>query len=144
MRTIATELVDMSKKAVSGRMPSISPFGPSATCSTSAGTGNEVKTISLCAPTSFGELTQTAPFARNGSAAARREIVHDELVPGLLQIGRHPLAHHAETDKSDAHASGHAALKRRRPTTVSRPVDFEGRIFSLLGNTLSYVRPVGR
>ena len=36
MRTIVTELVDMSKKAVSGRMPSISPFGPSATCSTSA------------------------------------------------------------------------------------------------------------
>jgi hypothetical protein len=29
--------------------------------------------------------------------------MHDELVPGLLQIGRHALAHHAEADKSDAH-----------------------------------------
>ena len=27
----------------------------------------------------------------------------DELVPGLLQIGRHALAHHTEADKSDAH-----------------------------------------
>src|SRR5262249_49173788 len=33
------------------------------------------------------------------------EIVHDEFVPGLLQIGRHALAHHAEADKSDAHLS---------------------------------------
>jgi len=40
LRTVATELVDMSKKALSRRRPSISPFGPSATCSTSAGTGN--------------------------------------------------------------------------------------------------------
>jgi hypothetical protein len=53
LRTIATELVDMSKKATSGRMPSINPLAPSATCSTSAGTGSEVKTISLCAPSAF-------------------------------------------------------------------------------------------
>ena len=46
---IATELVDISKKALSGRMPSINLFGPSAACSTSDGTGNEVKTISVCA-----------------------------------------------------------------------------------------------
>jgi hypothetical protein len=26
-------------------------------------------------------------------------------VPGLLQIGRHALAHHAEADESDAHVS---------------------------------------
>jgi hypothetical protein len=31
--------------------------------------------------------------------------VHDQLVPGLLQIGRHALAHHAEPDESDAHVS---------------------------------------
>jgi hypothetical protein len=43
LRTIATELVDMSKNAASRRMPSISPFGPGATRSTSAGTGSEVK-----------------------------------------------------------------------------------------------------
>jgi hypothetical protein len=29
--------------------------------------------------------------------------MHDELVPRLLQIGRHALAHHAEADKSDSH-----------------------------------------
>jgi len=38
LRTTETELVDMSKNAVSGFMPSMSPFGPSATASTSAGT----------------------------------------------------------------------------------------------------------
>ena len=37
LRTIAIELVDTLKKAVSGHMPSISPFGASATCSTTAG-----------------------------------------------------------------------------------------------------------
>ena len=36
------------------RMPSISPLGPSATCSTSAGTGSEAKTISFCAPSQDG------------------------------------------------------------------------------------------
>jgi hypothetical protein len=71
LRTIATELVDMSKKVVSGRIPSISPFAPSATDSTSAGTGSELKMISVCSATCFGELAQMAPFARNGSAAAR-------------------------------------------------------------------------
>ena len=29
--------------------------------------------------------------------------MHDELVPGLLQIGRHAFAHHAKADESDAH-----------------------------------------
>jgi hypothetical protein len=79
-------MVDMSKKAVSGRIPSISPFGPSATCSTSAGTGSEVKTISLCAPTSFGELTQTAPFARNGSAAARERSCTTSWCPAFCKL----------------------------------------------------------
>ena len=103
MRTTATELVDMSKNAVSGFMPSISPFGPSATASTSAGTGSEVNTTSACSASAFGLSAQIAPFARYGSAAARPQIVHDELVPGLLQIGRHALAHHAEPDETDLH-----------------------------------------
>jgi hypothetical protein len=33
------------------------------------------------------------------------QIVHDKLVPGLLQIGRHAFAHHAEADKPYAHLS---------------------------------------
>jgi len=35
--------------------------------------------------------------------------MHDELVPGLLQIGRHALAHHAKADESYAHvpSAGH-------------------------------------
>src|SRR5216683_2535100 len=59
---MATELVDMSKKAVSGFMPSMRPFGPSATASTSAGTGREVNTTSLASATWRGELAQTAPL----------------------------------------------------------------------------------
>src|SRR5215472_14921603 len=91
LRTVATALVDMSKKAVSGRMPSISPFGPSATCSTSAGTGSDVKTTSLCAPTSRGELAQTAPFARNGSAAARLRSCTTSSCPACCRLAAMPL-----------------------------------------------------
>ena len=103
LRTIATELVDMSKNAVSGFMPSISPFGPSATASTSAGTGSEVNTTSDAAATCRGELAHSAPFAKKRLGRGAVEIVDDELVAGLLQIGRHALAHHAEPDETDAH-----------------------------------------
>ena len=33
------------------------------------------------------------------------EVVNRELMAGLLQIGRHALAHHAQPDKTDAHLS---------------------------------------
>jgi len=91
LRTVATEFVDMSKKAVSGRMPSISPLAASATCSTSAGTGSEVKTISVCSPTCFGELAQTAPFARNGSAAARLRSCTTSSCPAFCRLAAMPL-----------------------------------------------------
>ena len=64
LRTTATELVDMSKNAVSGFIPSMSPLGPSATASTSAGTGSEVNTTSICSPSALGLSAQVAPFAR--------------------------------------------------------------------------------
>jgi hypothetical protein len=89
-------------KAVSGRMPSISPLGPSATCSTSAGTGNDVKTSLLWEPTSFGELAHTAPLPET----ARRRHGRDR----ARRVGARPFAdwppsltHHAKADKSDAH-----------------------------------------
>src|SRR5690242_8471021 len=37
--------------------------------------------------------------------------MHDEVVPGLLKIGRHALAHHAEPDESYAHLSSPAGRK---------------------------------
>jgi hypothetical protein len=74
LRTIATELVDMSKKAVSGRMPSISPFSPSATCSTSAGTGKEVKTISLC----LASQGRKRPPGRGGSSFAIKSVIKNK------------------------------------------------------------------
>jgi hypothetical protein len=53
----------MSKKAVSGRMPSISPFGPSATCSSSAGTGNVAHHgLALCVEP---QATRSLPVGRN-------------------------------------------------------------------------------
>src|SRR5207248_2154966 len=53
-------------------MPARSPFGPSATCSTSGGPGNEVKMTSHSAASAFGLSAHTAPAARWRSAAARR------------------------------------------------------------------------
>src|SRR5205823_1004901 len=53
-------------------MPARSPFGPSATCSTSGGPGNEVKMTSHSAASAFGLSVHTAPAARWRSAAARR------------------------------------------------------------------------
>ena len=103
MRTVATELVDMSKKAVSGRMPSISPFGP------------ERHLLDIGRHRQRGEddlglladlLWRIGPdraFRQERLGRGAAQIVHDKLVPGLLQIGRHALAHHAEPDKSDAH-----------------------------------------
>src|SRR3954470_16761391 len=52
-------------------MPASSPFGPSATSSTSGGPGNEVKITSHCSASAFGESAQTAPAAMCRSAAAR-------------------------------------------------------------------------
>jgi hypothetical protein len=77
LRTIATELVDMSKKAVSGRIPSINPFAPDATCSTSAGTGSEVKTISesggcrMAGAIPLGCMAQPDKVASRGVSGAR-------------------------------------------------------------------------
>jgi hypothetical protein len=93
LRTIATESVGMSKKAVSGRMPSIIPFPPSSTDAISVGTGSEVKTISVCSPTCFGELAQTAPFARNGSAVARLRSCTTRSCPAVCELAAHALAH---------------------------------------------------
>ena len=50
---------------------------------------------------------------RLGRGAA--QIVHDKVVPGLLQIGRHAFAHHAEADKSNAHPS---LSLNRKPTAA--------------------------
>src|SRR5713226_9029632 len=63
-------------------MPSSRPFGPSATASTSGGPGNEVR---------LGGL--------------RADVVHDQLVTALLDVGRHAGAHGAEPDESDLHGS---------------------------------------
>src|SRR5205085_791279 len=48
------------------------------------------------------------------------QIVHDKLVPGLLQIGRHAFAHHAEPDKSDAHLLLRLSPNRRGMTCAPR------------------------
>src|SRR5260370_87707 len=88
---MATELVDMSKKAVSGFMPSMRPFGPSATASTSAGTGREVNTTSLASATWRGELAQTAPLARNGSGAARLRSWAVGWWPAVCRLAARPI-----------------------------------------------------
>ena len=83
-------------------MPSISPFGPSATASTSAGTGSEVKITSEAAA-SGGANPPTPRLSPETARPRPGEVIDDELVAGLLQIGRHALAHHAEPDKTDLH-----------------------------------------
>src|SRR5258708_5606051 len=81
----------MSKNAVSGFMPAMRPFGPSATASTSAGTGREVNTTSEASATWRGELAQTAPLARNGSAAARLRSWTVSWWPAFCRLAAMPL-----------------------------------------------------
>ena len=84
-------------------MPSISPFGPERH-------QLDVGRHRQRSEDHFGLLgdllrrigpDRTLRQERLGRGTA--QIMHDKLVPGLLQIGRHALAHHAEADKSDAH-----------------------------------------
>src|SRR5205085_10691815 len=55
----------------------------------------------------FGDgARRIGPFGALGQERLGRgavEVVDGELMAGLLQIGRHALAHHAEPDKTDAH-----------------------------------------
>ena len=58
-----------------------------------------------CGELARGESAHSAPFAEKRLGRGAVEVVDDELVAGLLQIGRHALAHHAEPDETDAHLS---------------------------------------
>ena len=55
----------------------------------------------------FGDLARrvgpSGAFGEERLGRGAVEVVDGELVAGLLQIGRHALAHHAEPDKTDAH-----------------------------------------
>src|ERR1700735_2059036 len=133
LRTTDTELVDMSKNAVSGFMPSMRPLGPSATASTSAGTGSEGNTTLLAE-----RLRAVGPdraVRQIGLGRRAADVVDDELVPGLLQIGRHALAHHAEPDKTDLHVPLHSIFFRHAGARSGHPrdraaQDVDGRIKS--------------
>src|SRR5882762_9578253 len=90
----------MSKKAVSGRMPSISPFGPSAACSTSAGTGSEVKTTLVCSPSQG----RKQPPGRVGGLFAIKSVIKNKA--GEREGVRLPISGKSE---------GGAALERQVP-----------------------------
>jgi len=90
-------------------MPSISPFGPSATRSTSAGTGSEVKDDFALRADLSRRIGPDRTFRQERLGRGAAQIIDDKLMPGLLQIGRHALTHHAQADKSYAH------LPLRRP-----------------------------
>src|SRR5437763_8096922 len=67
-------------------MPERSPFGASATCSTSGGPGSEVKMTSHCSASAFGLSAQTAPAARWRSAAARRTSCTTSSYPAFCRL----------------------------------------------------------
>ena len=62
--TTLGELVERSKHAAPGFMPSSSPSGPIATASTSGGSGSEEKITSHCAASAFGVSAHVAPACR--------------------------------------------------------------------------------
>jgi hypothetical protein len=92
-RTVATELVDMSKKAVSGRMPSIRPF-------------RHLLDIGRHRQRGEDDLGWRADFLRrtgpDGSAAARLRSCTTSPCPAFCRLAAMPLLHHAEPDESEA------------------------------------------
>jgi hypothetical protein len=60
-RVVSGLIVLLSIVIVPARAPSMIPSGPSTTCSTSGESGRLVKTNSLCAATSRGDVARIAP-----------------------------------------------------------------------------------
>ena len=67
-------MVELSITISPARAPSMIPFSPSVTFSTSGESGKLVKIISTCAATSFGEFAAIAPSLTNSSTAARERL----------------------------------------------------------------------
>jgi hypothetical protein len=65
------EMVDISAKIRPLRAPSMIPFGPSATCSTSGELGSIVMSTSHWAATSFGDVAAFAPALTISSTGPR-------------------------------------------------------------------------
>ena len=120
MRTTETELVDMSKNAASGFMPSMSRLAERHRLDIGApAAGN---TTSACSPTAFG----CRPRRRWPDRARRRaaDVVDDELVPAFCRLAAMP-AHHAEPGKTDLHTRSpirhcERAMQSRSPRTQFR------------------------
>src|SRR6516165_5821049 len=71
-------------------MPERRPLSPSATASTSGGPGSEVKTTSDASATARGLSAHTTPFARYGSAAARRRSCTTRSWPAFCRLAAMP------------------------------------------------------
>ena len=101
--TTAGELVERSKYAAPAFMPEIRPSGPSATASTSTGSGNEEKITSVWLREYARGVGPDGAGIEMVTCGLTVQIVHDQPEAGLLQVGRHTAAHGAKSDKSYQH-----------------------------------------
>jgi hypothetical protein len=107
--TTLGELVERSKKAAPFCTPAISPSGPERHRLDVSRLGERGEDHAALR----GERSRgVGPGRASLQMMAGRlpmQIVHDQLVAGLLQIGRHLGSHHAEPDKSDDRLIRHDA-----------------------------------
>src|SRR5262245_65959528 len=86
LRTNVGELVVRSNQTPPFFMPSSSPLDLSATASTSAGTGSDVKITCDCDASDLGLLAHLAPAVRCGAAYASHLYGSDELYPACIIV----------------------------------------------------------
>ena len=105
------------------------PVLPSATASTSGGPGSDRNTTSQASATALGDVGPLRAGREVHAGVLAPHVVHDELVAGLLQIGRHAGAHGTEPDEPYLHARvslcwvescGRAAIRGAR-SAADRP-----------------------
>src|ERR1700736_6176711 len=117
-------------------MPDRRPLSPSATASTSGGPGSDVKTTSDASATARGLSAHAAPARRRGGGGGARapggrggeggprppppQVVNDQVVAGLLQVGRHARTHHAQPDEPYLHPALPSQIPRSAGTISSR------------------------
>ena len=121
LRTTVGELVERSKNALPAVRPDSRPFfSSSATASTSLGSGSEANTTSAASATARGESAQRAPAFTMGLGGLAADVVDDQLVAGLHEVGRHVAAHGAEADEPDLHDFAPSkTLRAMRPAVIA-------------------------
>ena len=83
-----------------GFMPAMIPSDPSATASTSGGSGSEEKVTSQWPASARRIICPGWARIEMMAGGLSLQVMDDQFVPGLLQVGGHAPAHDAQSDKS--------------------------------------------